>query len=85
MIVSKFYKAQRIGDQKIDNQTITFTTEMPYFKKEPKELDTIFDKQAEALENILYSVLPGGTYSELLSKMLKRRASHFVVSFGRTK
>ncbi len=42
-----------------------------------------FDEQGAKLEEALHSVLPGGTYDRLLGCMLTRKASHFVISFGK--
>lgn len=50
--------------------------------KDLAEVSRIFNQQAETLESALHNSLPGGTYSALLEKMLRRRASHFVVSYG---
>lgn len=45
-----------------------------------EQLAEWFDLQAHYLEKVLFEHLPGGTYDHLVSKMLERKASHFVVS-----
>lgn len=47
--------------------------------------DTLFENEAEMLEDALSASLPGGTYDRLLGYMLQRKASHLVVAHGRGK
>ena len=77
----EFYKGQSIGDSKAEDLRLSFINEFPEYK----DLETstkLFNNEADFLENALNKVLPGGTYDALLCAMLKRKQSHYVVSFG---
>ena len=79
--VLSIYKAQPVGDGEVEPCRINIYREVP--KAESLEVAaTLYDKEAESLEEALYNSLPGGTYDRLVSKMLLRKASHFVIPFG---
>jgi len=59
---------------------IHIRTKIPEFSLE--KASEFYREEAGRLEKVLYGTLPGGTYSELLVKMLLRRACQFRVSFG---
>jgi hypothetical protein len=40
----------------------------------------VFATHADIVEAVLYESMPGGLYDRLLGAMLKRKASHFIVS-----
>lgn len=81
------FKASRIGGGIAPSTTIRLEEEIP----EPDTdlthsafiaaVEKVFEDQATALETALHNALPGGTYDRLLGLMLKRRASHFLVTF----
>lgn len=49
------------------------------------ELNTeTFERDAIALEEALYNVLPGGTYEQLLIKILQRQELQLIVPLGRS-
>lgn len=81
-------KAQSTGDEEVKNITIEISDECPSFCDIPpannwvERSENFFMEQARDLEEALYNSLPGGTYDRLLGLMLKRRASHFIVSFA---
>lgn len=80
---AKIYKAQGIGGQEVESLLIEFSEGIPAPFTDSGENDTgWFERNSIALEFLLYHVLPGGTYCRLLGEMLKRKASHFVVSHG---
>ncbi len=76
------YKAQPIGDKSPKDIEILIKGSFPTFETISKS-DKLFNDEAVSLETTLHNTLPGGTYDRLLQKMLERRASHFVVPFGR--
>jgi hypothetical protein len=85
MITLSVYKAQDIGDQKVEDANIIIGGDpIPSF-------DNLFDadgvcrNQGEQLNAVLRDTLPGGTYDQLLIAMLTQKASHFVVPFGNNK
>lgn len=58
---------------------------VPEFGPDPgweKKSTAFFRSQAVAIADALESTLPGGTFSELLSELLRRRACHFTVKLG---
>ena len=73
--------AQGFRDERLKPFTIKLDEEI-------ETLDTIlandrqYETEGELLERVLHEHLPGGTYDRLLSRMLARRASHFVVPLG---
>ena len=79
------YKAQEIGDQKIDTVNITIAIPFPEIdheltlKDSMKEVEQIFQKEAQDLFNALEGSLPGGTFNRLLALMLQHKAGHFVI------
>lgn len=75
------HRAQPTGNQDVEIARIVIDTEIPDTPT-MKEADTLFTIDAAALENVLHETLPGGTYDRLLSAMLKRKSSHFVVAHG---
>lgn len=81
------YRAQPIGDQVIEPVRIVIEEQMPSPDRMVgttaeilAKLDGTFQTQAQNLEIALYNSLPGGTYDRLLGEILKRKASHFIVS-----
>ena len=78
-VMLSIYKGQKIGKNKVDDLHLEFTREFPIVDK-IKHSDSIFDAQAEVLEKQLFRTLPGGTYDRLVGMMLKRKASHFIVT-----
>jgi hypothetical protein len=42
----------------------------------------VYQRDAHDLCETLHDALPGGTFAELLSLLLEKRASHFKVPFG---
>lgn len=83
--------AEPTGDQQVEPTTIEISQTLPTLeeglrsREELAERAQVFGREAIAIEEALHNSLPGGTYSMLLNKMLLRRASHFVVSFGEGK
>jgi hypothetical protein len=74
-------KAQpTVTDEPVEGVEISITDEMPRMDISLEQLAEWFDVQAYWLEKTLFESLPGGTYDHLLSKMLARKSSHFVVS-----
>lgn len=80
----KIHAAEPIGDQEQVAATIEIAFQMPARSKtDPLEqVMELFKNDAFWLEDVLINALPGGTYDQLLSAMLQRKASHFVVSFN---
>lgn len=67
----------------IEGLTIVFEDEIPFPNQERSEIlkhfQDVYKEQGEMLEKALFSILPGGTYDQLLKNMLERRASLFRV------
>ena len=81
------FKAQPLGDDKIEDTTIILEHTFPKLEDLDSECkmiesDRLFEADSKALEAILHDTLPGGTYDRLLAEMLDRRKSHFIVPFG---
>jgi hypothetical protein len=76
-----FYKAQRFCEavDEVESATIVFDTPFPG-KVNTREADNIFIFDAGKIEELLYEVLPGGTYDRLLGEMLSRKSTHYIVS-----
>lgn len=72
------YKAQPLGDQRVQSKTIHIEETFPTTSG-IRESDALMMENADKLERALHS-LPGGIYDRLLGLMLKRKASHFIVS-----
>ena len=74
-----------IQSEPVEETTIHISEPMPKMLREGalEQLAEWFDIQAHWLEKALFESLPGGTYDHLLSKMLARKSSHFVVSHKR--
>lgn len=81
MITIRIDRAQPVGQSQVPSMEILFDSEFPRLSTVHESAER-FERQAADLEYALHMTLPGGTYSRLLEKMLRRRASHFVVSFG---
>jgi hypothetical protein len=59
--------------------------EIRIFMEQPQSgagANALFERDADALEDVLNKSLPGGTYDRLLICMLQRRASIFRVAFS---
>jgi hypothetical protein len=71
-----------IQSEPVEETSIHISEPMPKMLREGtlEQLAEWFDLQAYWIEKALFNSLPGGTYDHLLSKMLARKASHFVVS-----
>lgn len=86
MKVINVHKAQYLPEN--SSAAIVIDIELPLIEREDgEELLAFFQRvatdlqtDADALEEILHSVLPGGTYDRLAVNMLHRKASHFVVA-----
>lgn len=84
MRVIEVHRAQGTGTAGVEPATININTVVP------AELGAnwqavnmrVFRDDAALLEAVLNTVLPGGTYDQLLARMLERKASHFVVPFA---
>ncbi len=72
------YKAQSIGDKKVEDIIILLTNEMPEFKTVEKS-NRLFEMEASELAEVLCNTLPGGTLDRLIAKLLMKKASSFVV------
>ncbi len=75
------FKAQPIADHIPPHVIIDIYGKLPPVKT-LEEGAQLFDKEAKTLEEALYAALPGGTYDQLTSRMLQRKASHFRVSYS---
>ena len=47
-----------------------------------ESMDLTYKADAQAIEDLLYNTLPGGTYDRLCGAMLARKSTHFRVSHG---
>jgi len=74
------HKASPIEDP-VPDLVIEVGRELPY-SMNFLESGRLMMADAVKLEQALYGVLPGGTYDRLLGKLLERKSSHFIVSFG---
>lgn len=77
----RLFRADDIGNFDgggVEPQTIVIEDLMP----KTNTSISIYNQQADLLEQTLYKCLPGGTYDALLRMMLERRASMFRVPFG---
>lgn len=72
------YKAQDIGDKKVETLEIYLDHEIPRFE-DLKTRIQVFEKEAFRLANVLCDTLPGGTLDQLICELLIRRASLFRV------
>ncbi len=75
------YKAQPIGDSKVEQTNIIIKNKLPKFN-DIETSRSFFTDEAQKIEETLFNTIPGGTYDRLLGEMLKRKASSFVVPFG---
>lgn len=77
-------KARPIGDEEVKGVNIDISFNVPKFEDDNwhERAENFFMEQARDLEEALHNSLPGGTYDRLLGLMLKRKASHFIVSFA---
>jgi len=73
------YRAQPIGDKEAPWCQIEIGVPIPR-RETLEEGAFLFELDAKQLEFALHESLPGGTYDRLLGLMLKRKASHFIVS-----
>ena len=88
MKIVHIYKAQS-AIKDTESAKIILTKTIPNFlmaKGEPefkwrKRATETYKEEAVALHKILLSTLPGGTYDQLLSEMMRNKASVFQVSF----
>lgn len=72
------YKAQSVGDREVPDVRILI--DRPIAGQGSLEgYRDFYDRQALALENALMLSLPGGTYDQLLCRMLKWKASLLAV------
>jgi hypothetical protein len=62
----------------IEDVEISINTTIPNFKT-IQEQDDFSQEQADALEFVLYGVLPGCIYDRLLGNMLARKSTHYIV------
>jgi hypothetical protein len=78
------YKAQDIGNNKIEDARIMIECALPEIKGDNwlQVTENIYKSEAELLNKTLLNSLPGGTYDQLLIEMLKTKASHFKVPWG---
>jgi len=77
----KIYKAQRtIKDLEVKSAEIVIDEEIPNVHT-LAAADGIYALQAFCLCEALEASLPGGTFDHLLIEMMKRKVSHFKVSY----
>ena len=74
----RIYKAQGVGDVKVESATLTIDDEMPPFESIEVSKEN-FTTDAKAAADLLCSTLPGGTLDQLICELLTRRASLFRV------
>ena len=78
------FKAHPNGREPIPSLIIKAELPIPFGRDEKlSEVEERFEAEGRKLEKAFYRHLPGGIYDRLLAAMLRRRASHFVVPFGR--
>ena len=75
------FKAQKEGETQLPNCEIAIQGEFPILVTRQEE-DNLFNNEAVAIEKALHDSLPGGTYDRVASKMLERKASHYIRSWG---
>ncbi len=75
------FKAQPIGDQKIESMTLIIDAELPRLKYDAdwrEHATRLFDADAQTLVDALHS-LPGGTLDRVLVKLLAEKVSQHIV------
>lgn len=76
------YKAQAIGDQRIESVTITIDATLPQsddrYRDWLKVATRLFDEEAAKIVDALHS-LPGGTLDRVLVKLLTEKVSQHIV------
>ena len=81
-----FHAAQIIysGQEQMEAEIAIIAPEKlePFPEDDLRELRVAFYAEASLLEHVLFNNLPGGTYDQLLAKMMKRKASLFIVPLG---
>lgn len=88
MIILKSYKAApTIKNEPVESLTIIFDREFDDYSHVRPERRLGLARvdhgaHGHALEQVLFKVLPGGTYDQLLSRMLERKASLLRVPHG---
>ncbi len=76
-------RAGRVDDHLAPPVRIVIEEEMPELGGMTlADFDSIFQHDAEVIENALHMALPGGTYDRLLALMLQQKASHFRVPWA---
>jgi hypothetical protein len=75
------HRAHRLGDRVPTPLLISVRDEFPH-GLELEDALQVHTEDANALEEVLWKAIPGGTYDALLRAMLLRRASHFVIPFA---
>lgn len=76
-----FYKARPVGKNEVESKVISFDQDVPNFTT-LEQARLSYEQDAVAIEKVLFNVMPGGSYDQLLAAMLKRKASLFTVSHG---
>lgn len=71
------HKAQGIGDREVESLTLVLEQEAPSFQT-LVEHAAFYQQEAEQVVDVLCR-LPGGTFDQVLYRLLKLRASLFVV------
>jgi hypothetical protein len=74
------YRAQDIGDRKVEPVRITIGEPIPNMPFVDESVRN-FEEDATVLFMALRSSLPGGTIDRLIGKLLAYKATHFVVNF----
>lgn len=76
----KIYKAQDIDDiRQVKSAGIEISITVPELST-PKEQARLYRTEAFMLEKMLFDTLPGGTYDQLLVRMMEHKASLFRIS-----
>jgi hypothetical protein len=69
-----FSKADPTGDGPVVSESVIFDQLLPDFKTlESARIN--YSREADVLEQVLFDVMPGGVYDQLLGAMLRRRGS----------
>lgn len=78
MSTLKIYKAQGIGDRRVEALAIVAEEEIPNINDLEKSW-RVYANQAKCIADAIFKALPGGTVDALLVEMLTRKASLLVI------